>query len=178
MEELAERRTSHGNAANGGIADGLAGLTPLQWLICGVAALGFAFDLYETLVLPLIVRPALTALGNFKPGSPEYNLWVGTAVLSAIGFGGYLWTPGRLPDRPPGTPARSGVEHLVVCPVGLRRRPCSYLAAAVVFPLHHHHRRVCRICSWGGVGGGAFLQSQAARIRAGLHAGCFRLWEA
>ena len=30
-------------------------LTPLQWLICGVAALGFAFDIYELLMLPLIV---------------------------------------------------------------------------------------------------------------------------
>ncbi|MGC1645325.1 MAG: hypothetical protein WA741_05805, partial [Candidatus Sulfotelmatobacter sp.] len=52
-------------------------LTPRQWLICGVAALGFAFDLYETLVLPLIVRPALAAIGTFKPGSPSFNLWVG-----------------------------------------------------------------------------------------------------
>ena len=34
-------------------------LTPLQWTICGVAALGFAFDTYELLMLPLIVRPAL-----------------------------------------------------------------------------------------------------------------------
>jgi MFS family permease len=88
LEELAERRTSHGNAANGGIADGLAGLTPLQWLICGVAALGFAFDLYETLVLPLIVRPALTALGNFPAGSAEYNRWVGLLFYVPLASGG------------------------------------------------------------------------------------------
>src|ERR1700720_171525 len=44
----------------------IARLTPLQWLICGVAALGFAFDLYEITVLPLIVRPALISLGNLK----------------------------------------------------------------------------------------------------------------
>jgi MFS family permease len=42
-----------------------------------VASLGFAFDLYETLMLPLIVRPALTDLGNLKPGSSAFNLWVG-----------------------------------------------------------------------------------------------------
>jgi len=88
LEELAERRTSHGNTANGGIADGLAGLTPLQWLICGVAALGFAFDLYETLVLPLIVRPALTALGNFPAGSAEYNRWVGLLFYVPLASGG------------------------------------------------------------------------------------------
>jgi sugar phosphate permease len=63
-------------------------LTPRQWLICGVAALGFAFDLYETLVLPLIVRPALTALGNFKPGSPGFNLWVGLLFYLPLASGG------------------------------------------------------------------------------------------
>ena len=52
-------------------------LTPTQLLICGVACLGFAFDLYESLMLPLIVRPALTALGNLKPGTHGFNLWVG-----------------------------------------------------------------------------------------------------
>src|SRR4051794_18369699 len=34
-------------------------LTGVQWLICVIASLGFAFDTYELLVLPLIVRPAL-----------------------------------------------------------------------------------------------------------------------
>jgi MFS family permease len=52
------------------------GLTPVQWLICGVACLGFAFDLYESLMLPLIVRPALTSLANLKSGTPVFNLWV------------------------------------------------------------------------------------------------------
>ena len=33
-------------------------LTGVQWLICAIAALGFAFDTYALLVLPLIVRPA------------------------------------------------------------------------------------------------------------------------
>ncbi len=32
-------------------------LTPLQWVICAVAAIGFAFDSYVLLMLPLIVRP-------------------------------------------------------------------------------------------------------------------------
>jgi MFS family permease len=70
------------------LAPAIARLTPLQWLICGVAALGFAFDLYETLVLPLIVRPALTALGNFKLGSPSYNLWVGLLFYLPLASGG------------------------------------------------------------------------------------------
>jgi len=54
-----------------------APLTPTQWLICGVAALGFAFDIYELLMLPLIVRPALLDLIGAKPGTPEFSHWVG-----------------------------------------------------------------------------------------------------
>jgi MFS family permease len=52
-------------------------LTPLQWVICGVAALGFAFDIYEVLMLPLVVGPALTELGGIAPGTPAFNAWVG-----------------------------------------------------------------------------------------------------
>ena len=37
-------------------------LTPRQWVICAIAAIGFAFDIYEILMLPLIVRPALLEL--------------------------------------------------------------------------------------------------------------------
>jgi MFS family permease len=52
-------------------------LTPTQWLICAIAAIGFAFDIYEILMLPLIVRPALLELVGAAPGSPEYQMWVG-----------------------------------------------------------------------------------------------------
>ena len=30
------------------------GLTGVQWLICIIAAIGFAFDIYELLMLPLV----------------------------------------------------------------------------------------------------------------------------
>ena len=46
------------------------GLTKIQWLICIVAALGFAFDTYELLMLPLILPPALQQLGGLQPGTP------------------------------------------------------------------------------------------------------------
>ena len=75
--------------------DGSFGL--IRWLICGIAALGFAFDLYETLMTPLIVRPVLSDLGNLRPESPGFNLWVGLLfyVPAATGgifglLGGYL----------------------------------------------------------------------------------------
>jgi MFS family permease len=50
-------------------------LTPVQWLICIIAVIGFAFDTYELLMLPLIIRPALETLGPFKFGTAEYNYW-------------------------------------------------------------------------------------------------------
>jgi len=71
-----------------GLPPPISRLTPVQWLVCGVAALGFAFDLYETLAMPLIARPALTALGNFRPGSPASNLWVGLMFYLPLASGG------------------------------------------------------------------------------------------
>ncbi len=72
-------------------------LTPIQWLICVIAAIGFAFDSYELLMLPLIVRPALADLLGAAPNSLEVNSWVGTlqympAVAGGIFglLGGYL----------------------------------------------------------------------------------------
>jgi MFS family permease len=78
-------------------AAGSRPLTATEWLICFVAALGFAFDIYELLMLPLIVGPALLELTGATPGSPEYNRWVGFLFwLPAIAggifglLGGYL----------------------------------------------------------------------------------------
>lgn len=75
-------------------------LTPIQWLICAIAALGFAFDIYELLMLPLIVRPALMALGGIRPGSPEFNNWVGLFFyLPAVCGGVFGLLGGYLTDR-------------------------------------------------------------------------------
>src|SRR5688572_5760339 len=72
-------------------------LTPIQWLICAIAAIGFAFDSYELLMLPLIVRPALADLLGVAPNSLAVNEWVGTiqyvpAVAGGVFglLGGYL----------------------------------------------------------------------------------------
>jgi len=72
-------------------------LTPVQWVICAMAAIGFAFDTYALLVLPLIVGPALTDLAHLKPGTPGFNSWVGLlfyipAVAGGVFglLGGYL----------------------------------------------------------------------------------------
>jgi MFS family permease len=52
-------------------------LTPLQWVICVTAAIGFLFDSYVLLMLPLIVRPALVELLGVAPGNPAVNNWAG-----------------------------------------------------------------------------------------------------
>jgi MFS family permease len=72
-------------------------LTPVQWAICITAAIGFAFDAYVLLMLPLIVRPALMQLLHVPGSDPAINTWVGylfywPAVAGGIFglLGGYL----------------------------------------------------------------------------------------
>jgi MFS family permease len=75
-------------------------LTPVQWLICVVAAMGFAFDIYELLMLPLIVGPALRELVNAAPGTPAYTQWAGLIFwIPAIAGGIFGLLGGYLTDR-------------------------------------------------------------------------------
>ena len=74
-------------------------LTPTQWLICATAAVGFAFDSYELLMLPLIVRPALADLLSVAPNSLEVNAWVGTMLyVPAVAGGVFGLMGGYLTD--------------------------------------------------------------------------------
>jgi MFS family permease len=72
----------------------------VKWIICGVAAMGFLFDIYVVLVGPLILQPALTELGHLKPGTPEYRDWAGYLFWIPPLVGGFcgLWG-GYLADR-------------------------------------------------------------------------------
>jgi MFS family permease len=63
-------------------------LTPTQWLICIIAAIGFAFDTYELLMLPLIVRPAVLDLTSAAVGTPEFTRWTGLLFYAPAIFGG------------------------------------------------------------------------------------------
>src|SRR4029453_18150327 len=56
-------------------ADSSPRLTRVQWLICVIAVIGFAFDTYELLMLPLILRPALEQLGGVTVGTPQFTQW-------------------------------------------------------------------------------------------------------
>jgi len=84
------------------------GFTTVTWLICVIASIGFAFDIYELLMLPLIIKPALAALGGttdqglplLVPGSDGYNAWARTLFfLPAIAGGVFGLIGGYLTDR-------------------------------------------------------------------------------
>jgi MFS family permease len=75
-------------------------LTPVQWLVCIIASIGFAFDIYELLMLPLILRPALLELLNAAPGSDAFNHWRGLLFFVPAFVGGIFGLlGGYLTDR-------------------------------------------------------------------------------
>ena len=77
-----------------------SGLNRTAWLICIIAAIGFAFDIYELLMLPLIVGPALQELLGVAPGSPEFQTWVGRLFyIPAVAGGIFGLLGGYLTDR-------------------------------------------------------------------------------
>ena len=76
-------------------------LTRTQWLICVIAAIGFAFDIYELLMLPLIIRPALKELADITPANKD-AWWQWTTLMFYVPafFGGIFGLlGGYLTDR-------------------------------------------------------------------------------
>ncbi len=78
--------------------------TPTHWLICIIASIGFAFDIYELLMLPLILKPALASLAGLVPGNPEYVHWARMMFFIPALFGGVFgllggWLTDRLGRR-------------------------------------------------------------------------------
>jgi len=84
------------------------GLTTTQWLICIMAAIGFAFDTYELLMLPLIVKDSIMALSGaspeeaakWAPGGANYVHWARMLFfIPAIAGGFFGLIGGYLTDR-------------------------------------------------------------------------------
>jgi MFS family permease len=71
-------------------------LTTTHWLILFIASVGFAFDIYELLMLPLVVRPALSEFGipptvlidGAMQPNPDFSTWVGRLFYVPAFFGG------------------------------------------------------------------------------------------
>src|SRR5688500_14640814 len=79
---------------------GTRGLTGTQWLICIIAAIGFAFAIYELLMLPLIIKPALLSLGGLTPGTDDYTKWARALFfIPALAGGIFGLLGGYLTDR-------------------------------------------------------------------------------
>ncbi len=76
-------------------------LTFTVWLILIMAAIGFAFDIYELLMLPLVLPGALREiLPGVTPGSPEFNHWRAMMFwIPAMAGGLFGLAGGWLTDR-------------------------------------------------------------------------------
>jgi len=77
------------------------GLAPVtRWLVCIVAAIGFLFDTYELLMLPVIGRSALSELLQVPGNNPLISKWIGLMLWSAAVCGGIFGLlGGYLVDR-------------------------------------------------------------------------------
>ncbi len=75
-------------------------MTATLWLVAIIAAIGFAFDTYELLMLPLVARDALRDLGGITPGTPEFARWFGLLFyVPAVCGGVFGLLGGYLTDR-------------------------------------------------------------------------------
>ena len=71
-----------------------------EWLIILVAVIGFAFDTYELLMLPLIAGPALAEILQVPPNNPVVTQWVGNMLwITALCGGVFGLIGGWLTDR-------------------------------------------------------------------------------
>ena len=69
-------------------ATGPKGFTTTEWLVLIVASIGFLFDTYELLLLPLIAAPAIAEILQVPVNNPAVTDWVGRLLwLAALGFG-------------------------------------------------------------------------------------------
>src|SRR5947207_11525734 len=71
-----------------------------EWLIILVAVIGFAFDTYELLMLPLIAGPALAEILQVPPNNPLVTHWVGNMLwITALCGGIFGLLGGWFTDR-------------------------------------------------------------------------------
>ena len=75
-------------------------MTLTVWLICIMAAIGFAFDIYELLMLPLILAPALQELKGISSSDPEFKTYFALMFyVPAVAGGIFGLLGGWLTDR-------------------------------------------------------------------------------
>src|SRR5438105_2227489 len=81
-------------------ADAPQRLTLTHWLIVFMASIGFAFDIYELLMAPLIIPPAIRELTGLTPDMKEFAMWGGRQFyIPALAGGVFGLLGGYLTDR-------------------------------------------------------------------------------
>jgi len=94
-------------------------LTFVEWVIVILASLGFAFDTYELLMLPLVLPPAIQSLGGYRFGSPEFGMWRDLMFyLPAVCGGIFGLLGGYLTDRFGRRTVLAGSILLYACSAG------------------------------------------------------------
>ena len=81
-------------------ASALPKFTRTEWLVIIVAAIGFLFDTYELLLLPLIAAPAIAEILQVPANNPLVTEWVGRLLwMAALSGGVFGLLGGWLTDR-------------------------------------------------------------------------------
>ncbi len=75
-------------------------LTVTEWLIVSLAAIGFAFDIYELLMMQFVIKDLIVELTDYAPGSDGFVFW-GSLIFYVPAFAGGLFglLGGYLTDR-------------------------------------------------------------------------------
>src|SRR5437773_1414639 len=74
--------------------------TTIEWLVLVVASIGFLFDTYELLLLPLIAAPAVAEILQVPANNPLVTEWVGRMLwIAALSGGVFGLLGGWLTDR-------------------------------------------------------------------------------
>lgn len=75
-------------------------LTVTQWLIVSLAAIGFAFDIYELLMMQFIIKDLIVELTGHKPGTDGFRFWGSVLFyVPALAGGVFGLLGGYLTDR-------------------------------------------------------------------------------
>src|SRR5262245_28068545 len=79
---------------------GFRRFTTTEWLVLAVASIGFLFDTYELLLLPLIAAPAIAELLQVPANNALVTEWVGRMLwMAALSGGVFGLLGGWLTDR-------------------------------------------------------------------------------
>ncbi len=75
-------------------------LTTTQWLIVSLASIGFAFDIYELLMMQFVIKDLILELTGYKPGTDGFRYWGSLLFyVPALAGGVFGLLGGYLTDR-------------------------------------------------------------------------------